>query len=476
MRNNHRLAIALLVSWHTHGLAAGDPGVLDPAFNGSGVVVHEVGGEVTSQISKVFVLEDGSVAAIGGSNTSGEQGWPPPRGGVLVRFAPDGNVQNSTVYDAGVFGCTAWRQFYDGVRLDNGEFIVTGQRQPGCGGLPQHLDVVHIRANGIVERSFDPGVFHDNAAAGHALAQQSDGKVVTAGRASDGGTETRDVALTRHHIADGTLDDSFGDDGEVTFDIDGDWDRLNAVAITDSGKIIAAGFATTANGRDFLILRLEADGALDTDFGSGGIVVYDFEGADDWINDLSLLPDGKIMVAGTSTMAVEGNRRLTVARFLDSGVLDGTFADDGVALIDFATSDARLSGMEIGPDGRIYLAGWMQAIEDDLNSRAPVFAALRADGTEDPAFGPPVTLDFGSDYPAGIAASVAVDPSLEYIAIGGWVGEYDEDDNLESRRIAVARLFGIGDTVFQDRFENQSVFAPTVLAPTLLAVEPGEIQ
>jgi uncharacterized delta-60 repeat protein len=449
--------LALLMSWQSFGLATGDPGVLDPAFNSSGVVVHEVGGETTSQVSKVFMLEDGSIAAVGGSNTTAAQGWPPPRGGVLVQFASDGEEQISTVYDANVPGCTAWRQFYDGIHLDSGEFIVAGQRQSGCGATPNHFDVVHIRADGVVERYFDPGVFHNYTASGHALALQPDGKVVTAGRASTGsGVENRNIALTRHHIVDGTLDAGFGDGGEVTFDIDGDWDRLNSVAITDNGKIVAAGFATTTNDRDFLILRFEPDGTLDTSFGSGGMVIHDFEGAEDRINDLSLMADGKIMVAGITTAAVDSSRRFTVARFLESGSLDGTFADNGVALIEFGSSgelDASGGAMEIGPDRRIYLTGWMQATENDLNSRAPVLAVLHADGTPDPAFGPPATLDFGSIYPAGIAGSVAVHPTLEFIALGGWVGEYDENGNLESRRIAVARLFGIGDMIFRDRFE-----------------------
>lgn len=453
MRNSHQCtAIALLISWYACGVAAGEPGTLDPAFNGSGVVVHEVGGEVFSQVSNVFLLEDGSIVAVGGANTTAALGWPPPRAGVAVWLAPDGSVQNSVTYDAGVWGCTAWRQFYGAIRLDNGEFIVTGQRQPTCSGSPQYLDVVHIRANGTVVRTFDPGVFYNAGAHGQALALQPDGKVVTAGRASTGGTETRDVALVRHHIADGTLDNSFGVGGEVTFDIDGDWDRLQSVAITDSGKIVAAGFATTTNDRDFLIVRLEADGTLDTEFGTGGIVVYDFEGAEDRISDLALLSDGRIMVGGISTSA-GGNRRFTVARFLASGVLDDTFADDGVALIDIGPFGGGLGAMEIGPDGRIYLAGWMRPIED-LNSLAPVLAVLSGDGTEDPAFGPPIMLDFGSEYPAGFAASVSIDPSLEYIAVGGWVGEYDENDNIEARRIAVARLFGIGDMIFRDRLEE----------------------
>jgi uncharacterized delta-60 repeat protein len=453
MRGTHRsVAIALLISWQAAPVSAGEPGLLDPAFNGTGVVEYEVGGEVTSQISKVFVLEDGSVVAVGGANTTADLGWPPPRAGVVVWFAPDGSVQNSGTYEAGVFGCTAWRQFYDGIRLDDGSLIVTGQRQPSCSGTPQYLDVMHIGANGGVVRSFDPGVFHNVGASGHALALQPDGKVVIAGRASTGsGVENRDVALTRHHIADGTLDEAFGDSGEVTFDIDGDWDRLTSVAIRDDGKIIAAGFATTTNGRDFLIIRLQADGALDTDFGIGGIVVFDFEGADDRINDLSLLPDGRIMVAGASTTA-GGNRQWTIARYLEDGGLDTSFADDGIALIDPGGFDSSLSAMEIGPDGRIYLAGWLQAVEADLNSRSPVFAVFHPDGTEDPDFGAPATLDFGSEYPVGIAASVAVDPTLEHIAVGGWVGEYDQDSNRESR-IAVARMFGIGDAVFSDRFE-----------------------
>jgi hypothetical protein len=38
MRNSHQCtAIALLMSWYAYADAAGEPGTLDPAFNGSGV-------------------------------------------------------------------------------------------------------------------------------------------------------------------------------------------------------------------------------------------------------------------------------------------------------------------------------------------------------------------------------------------------------------------------------------------------------
>lgn len=58
MGSNHRVwLIALLMSWQAYALAAGEPGQLDPEFNGSGVAVHEVGGEVTSQVGKVFVVD-----------------------------------------------------------------------------------------------------------------------------------------------------------------------------------------------------------------------------------------------------------------------------------------------------------------------------------------------------------------------------------------------------------------------------------
>ena len=69
--------------------------------------------------------------------------------------------------------------------------------------------------------------------------------------------------------------------------------------------------------------------------------------------DLALQPDGKIVVAGATSA---GTRDMLVARFQPAGVLDTTFGVGGVPTVDFGGNDAA-TGVALLPDGRILVAG-----------------------------------------------------------------------------------------------------------------------
>src|SRR5436305_1162892 len=70
------------------------------------------------------------------------------------------------------------------------------------------------------------------------------------------------------------LDPTFGSGGMETLPVSPTTDEANAVAVQPDGKIVVAGSAevTDAAGThaEFAVVRLNADGSLDTGFGSGG--------------------------------------------------------------------------------------------------------------------------------------------------------------------------------------------------------------
>jgi uncharacterized delta-60 repeat protein len=113
----------------------------------------------------------------------------------------------------------------------------------------------------------------------------------------------RTFALARYN-ADGSLDESFGDDGKVTTDFGGDTeDAATAMLIQPDNKIVAAGttgpelFAV----RDFALTRYLADGTLDPSFGGDGKITTDFSGSDDVSRDLAIQADGKLIAGGWSS-------------------------------------------------------------------------------------------------------------------------------------------------------------------------------
>jgi uncharacterized delta-60 repeat protein len=216
----------------------------------------------------------------------------------------------------------------------------------------------------------------------NAVAIQSDGKIVVAGV----GVAGNDLVDTLVRVnPDGSLDNSFGTGGIVDIAPPGhvDIDGIFGVAIQPDGKILAA--AAALNG--VLVARVEANGSLDTSFGSGGFTSnMSFEVA---AGNLALQADGKIlMVAGF------GNPSLMV-RFTSSGQLDTSFGKGGVVNLDYGvpTQVAVQANGKIlvtsGESGKLILLPFPTA-------QAGAITRYNSNGAIDKTFGA-----------AGMAASVA---------------------------------------------------------------------
>src|SRR5215216_6425785 len=80
---------------------------------------------------------------------------------------------------------------------------------------------------------------------------------------------------------DGDLDPTFGTGGVVMTDFNTSTDLANAVALQADGKLVVVGTTYTDNDfsdEDFAIARYNTDGSLDASFGNNGRVTTDFPG------------------------------------------------------------------------------------------------------------------------------------------------------------------------------------------------------
>ena len=132
---------------------------------------------------------------------------------------------------------------------------------------------------------------------------QQDGRIVVAGTVHLGPQRRYGqlaIAVARLYTG-GALDASFAGDGRRVTTGEGNL-RGSAVAIQSDGKILVGGEATPTLDEyptNFAIARYTTNGRLDTSFAGDGIRVQSFR-LDDWIEDMALQSNGKIVVVGAS--------------------------------------------------------------------------------------------------------------------------------------------------------------------------------
>ncbi|MBK8040216.1 MAG: choice-of-anchor D domain-containing protein [Verrucomicrobiaceae bacterium] len=185
---------------------------------------------------------------------------------------------------------------------------------------------------------------------GRALLLQGDGRIVLAGYYSNGND---DYALARYN-ADGSLDGTFGSGGKVTTPGTAGTDRFYAVAAYPGGRILAAGETRNSGNTstDFGLARYNANGTLDTSFGTSGLVTLSPSGINtEYVNALIVLPDGKILAAG------EANSDAAIVRLHANGSYDLSFGSSGRTVLPILASTDTIYGIALQPDGKIVATG-----------------------------------------------------------------------------------------------------------------------
>jgi uncharacterized delta-60 repeat protein len=249
------------------------------------------------------------------------------------------------------------------------------------------------------------------------MAMQSDGKIVAAGMTNSTASGGFDFALARYN-PNGSLDSSFGSGGKVTTDFFNGSDICYAIAIQPDQKIVAAGYMSD----NFALARYNSDGSLDTTFGTEGETNIDFWGAQDYAFAIALQPDGKILAAGYAESFFSGID-FALARLNSDGLLDDSFGSLGRITTDFFGDNDAVLGLAIQPDDKILAAGFATA------SAGKDFALVRynTDGGLDTTFGSAgqVNTDLmgGDDLGFGLALT----PKGRAMVTGYTIGEENQD-------------------------------------------------
>lgn len=214
------------------------------------------------------------------------------------------------------------------------------------------------------------------------LARMADGRLVVAGTTGDFGTV--DVAVVRL-LADGSPDPSFGRNGRASFDVAGAAEYVDDLLVLADGRIVvvgAAGDPGSTRLRAF-VARLTSAGRLDVSFGVGGLVRTESEAAVAVARDAA----GRLVIAGTQ-LTSDGTPAPAVTRLLPDGAPDALFAEAGTLVFSFFGSGTgrteNLKAVAVDTAGRIVVAGEARG---QFSGSGIGVARLLPDGAPDLSFG-----------------------------------------------------------------------------------------
>jgi uncharacterized delta-60 repeat protein len=175
----------------------------------------------------------------------------------------------------------------------------------------------------------------------------------------------------------GTLDTTFAANGFYT-NSNFPFAYVNDMVVQTDGKILLGGYATDSSNNNFkLVIRLNSNGVIDTTFATNGLYTIDM-GLNDNLRRLLLQTDGKILGIGTiNTLGVDSVH--TCFRLNTNGSLDTSFATAGIATIGNGTFE--LGGVSIQSDGKIVFGG------NDADAFTGVSYRLNTNGTPDLSYG-----------------------------------------------------------------------------------------
>ena len=235
----------------------------------------------------------------------------------VARLYTDGSLDTTFDPGLGVNG-TVWT-----VALASNDQLIIGGQFTSYNGTNVN-NVARINTDGSLDTSFNPGAGPDGQV--NSVALDASSRVVIGG-AFDMVAGVRSGGVARLNT-DGTLDTTFGAGIGTYNPLSAVTDPVYSVVVQPDGKILAGGaFAnyqlTTFNG----IVRLSADGSVDTSFRPGTGTYNTLTGQADTVYAITLQPDGKILIGGNFTTFNE-TRRVGIARlFGTDGTVDTSFMD-----------------------------------------------------------------------------------------------------------------------------------------------------
>jgi uncharacterized delta-60 repeat protein len=203
-----------------------------------------------------------------------------------------------------------------------------------------------------------------------------DNSIVMAGYYRDGASGPIKPSLFKLTTT-GALDTNFGANGIFTHTFNTTGGAPLAVveaygAALQGNKLVTTGYGrdgTDQAGTDWMSIRVDAMGMLDTTYGNGGIARIDIGGFQDNSRNHMVLPDNRVVLVGGGK-ATTDKTDATIVMLTENGQRDTSFGDNGVRRFDLGSPSDVFWGVTLSPDGKSIVAVGLKGAPMNGNSDA----------------------------------------------------------------------------------------------------------
>lgn len=342
MIKNYKLVLLLFLPFFIQA----QDGSLDPSFGDNGKVVGDF--METTRFEAMALQTDGKFVATGARGLEL----------MVARFLPDGNLDTSFGTDGFFYddmGSSA-----DGYKVliqADGKIIVFGTTRVASSKFA--LMAVRLMSDGSgYDTSFGTDGKYVNQISGSSFPEDdildavflSDGKIGIAGRSYSG---QRDNVIVGRLTADGQNDPAFGDDGVTLIDLN-TFSRANALVAADNGDLVITG---TTDSRSIFIARFDQSGNAVTSFGTDGFTYFnESDNINNGANDLVALPNGQFLVGGNAFDFNEVDNDITLYLFNADGSMDTSFGTNGFVKVSRGDNES-IQSLILQSDGQVLAGG-----------------------------------------------------------------------------------------------------------------------
>ncbi|HEX3102689.1 MAG TPA: hypothetical protein VHQ01_12885 [Pyrinomonadaceae bacterium] len=342
-------------------------GSLDNSFGSGGKVTQDFGAGFT-QATSIALQSDGKIV-VGGymravaPATSGFDFF-------ALRYNTNGTLDTTFDGDGKVTTDFSSNDEADGVTIQpDGKIVLVGNTNNNVAGRT-FAALARYNSDGSLDTTFGTGgkVIGHEGAAFSAVVQPADGRIVTGGWGCSVATCTQNLDFTfARYDTVGVLDPTFGISGKATVAVSTGRDEARGIALQSDGKIVATGVNLSSPASDpMAVVRLNANGTLDTTFGTNGIVQNLPVAVEDAFG-LSLQPNGRI-VTGGRVFTTANDSDFAIVRLNANGTLDTSFSGSGIATTAFTGNLDGITGFAIQNDGKIVAVGFAANQVGDIDA------------------------------------------------------------------------------------------------------------